>query len=1184
MLNGFFTLLRLPSYAFVLALVVLVATLAQSSRKEISFPAGERWFEQRLSREFAGAPIDLAGTSIKIDLSAQQLFVRAQSITIGGLGHAQDTVFSRIGASFYVPDLIRLNVDPLSLTWGGVDLDVVVTEQGELDLGLLPTPGSQQDVPFFLTPAFASAGDTPLGDTLSSDQGLKSITQSPLFDELLGLFPNLTELKLEDTNLSFEDRKTGFAGRTVGAGFELSRDGGKLAVALNGPVEIGNRIAPGAPVDWHAMNVNMRAAIDQQGNLTDLRFLVDGLVPGELRAVFPELDLLQQVSTPITLDGRARFDAAGEIDSLSGQLDHLLKEPLSFSAKPQAAGGWALDFLAQDLVAADEPFLLGQFDFLGAAQMPMSGSVQVSIDAAGELQEYSVAAFQTAPGRLNMPDIWTQPQQVRGLSLIADGDLTTAEIQTSGAEILAPSGWQPLALSTRAVVTTRQSSFDIEIQPLGALSVPDVAALWPDTDPQDQTRAWFLENVAAGSLSNASMELNLVGQGANSNAPLEVSQLRSRFDFADARVQVSPAMGWSQIASGNVDISGTDVRVTGTSGSLGPMQAQSLQMTLDFADPEVGMMAMEVGLASDGPALVRWLAAADLGLEDLPSSLPLEGASARVSGQLAAEIALVDQNHPASARTQFDFAGQLGSVFLPRVLADMDVRASSLRLSVDSRQTQLSGQAIATPSSSAQAAAPGAAAAGPIQVNLDLNADNQTNSLNARGDFVSSAEALRPFVAVLSDYMNGRVEGRFVYRQDPPARSGNPVSNANLDVTVDLTGTRVDVPFLYFVKPDGRQAQATASVQLRDNQPLSVSRFSFNTADASTQGQVRFDPAQPDALDIEFDGVVLNRSRIEAVSMSVRGEQTNVFLRGGVVDATPMVEEIFGSEPGNAGQGAAGRSQPQGFGLSPTAEVVVRAENIAQVWLPKNRRVDGVTFSLQIKENGIEHMRFRGLPPSVYQGRQNNFGYLNASIQPDANGYLFTMTTDDAGAALFAFDLNDSVRLGRLAVQASSPLRFPFGAWRGRFRSADMFLFNAPLFGQLLQVASLTGIGEILSGTGIQFSEIDAGFTMRPGYIHLDRFQMLGPSVGMTGQGSLDFDNNHIDLRGTVTPFGAINEITQQLPLIDTLINGLDGGGLFSAPYAIAGEFQRPTVLVNPWAALTPGAFRDLYRELSGSF
>ena len=95
---------------------------------------------------------------------------------------------------------------------------------------------------------------------------------------------------------------------------------------------------------------------------------------------------------------------------------------------------------------------------------------------------------------------------------------------------------------------------------------------------------------------------------------------------------------------------------------------------------------------------------------------------------------------------------------------------------------------------------------------------------------------------------------------------------------------------------------------------------------------------------------------------------------------------------------------------------------------------------------------------------------------------------------------------------------------------------------------------------------------------------MLGPSIGITGQGGIDFESKLVNLRGTVTPLGALNEITQQLPVLGTLLNGLDGGGLFSATYVIQGRFEDPNMYVNPWTSLTPGAFRDFYRVVTGSF
>ena len=72
-------------------------------------------------------------------------------------------------------------------------------------------------------------------------------------------------------------------------------------------------------------------------------------------------------------------------------------------------------------------------------------------------------------------------------------------------------------------------------------------------------------------------------------------------------------------------------------------------------------------------------------------------------------------------------------------------------------------------------------------------------------------------------------------------------------------------------------------------------------------------------------------------------------------------------------------------------------------------------------------------------------------------------------------------------------------------------------------MASLNGIGELLSGTGLGFTRVNADFNYAPGNIHIDNWQMLGPSIGMTGQGGIYFDAQQVNLRGTVTPLGVLN-------------------------------------------------------------
>ena len=131
---------------------------------------------------------------------------------------------------------------------------------------------------------------------------------------------------------------------------------------------------------------------------------------------------------------------------------------------------------------------------------------------------------------------------------------------------------------------------------------------------------------------------------------------------------------------------------------------------------------------------------------------------------------------------------------------------------------------------------------------------------------------------------------------------------------------------------------------------------------------------------------------------------------------------------------------------------------------------------------------------------------------------------------------------------------------------------------KLLSIASLTGILESLSGDGLVFSQLNAPFALFDGQLELKSARAFGPSLGITLKGVLDFQQDALDMEGTIVPAYAINGLLGNLPLVGGLVTGGDrGSGLFAATYSMRGPRNAPDITINPLAALAPGFLRKLF-------
>ena len=1168
-----------------MALVLACVAVSATGNQVFSIGALERRIETQLSQQFAGVAVDVEDMRLRVDLGRRHLNVHADSIRLAGQGDAPDTVLSDIGAQFSLPELMHGQVNPRGLTWGGIRLGVVADENGNLVMGLnaASTQNNAQtgQLPAFLGQAYASAPSLGFSNTDGIDP--KSTLGPDLFQqysrqswvsEFFDAAPTVSTLVLNEAALSYRDLRSGLGIETRKARFSLVRqDDGKVSISLDGQIAVGQILSKAHPRPasddnwtWQLMPISATASLDDKQRVQSLRVSLPELQPQTMTWLAPDNPFWTSADGTLDVQASVHLDNEGTIERFSGHVDGLLKREFHFSGKPVSENqGWRLDLLASGLTPSQDPYLSQHFDVLAAVGASFSGTTTLFLDPQGTTKIYQISASQDAPGTLNFPTVWAEPQRVRKTDVNLWGDATTWDMTTNGMQVAVGDDWVAIDLIADGQQTVRGAQVRMDIAARSTMSERQIRSLWPDAEGvDDPARDWFDDNLISAVFVDPELSFQMSGQP---DGQLEtIDSLKLDFDYRDARVQVTPAMGVASIDQGKFSAQDQMVNVIGTQGSLGPLEGANLNMTVDLATPNRGLLSLTVDIEGDVVPSFEWMATADMGLGNIQDQLPLSQMSGRSAGQFNANVPLTDDEAEFERLFEYRYDGQIDNFAVLDLLAGQSVRGTGARIVSENAGTSIVG-----------AVSIGSDEIGhTTTAEIDLKADHERGELSVRGDFQSTVQSLVPFISNLAEFGRGGVQGQFQYN------AIEQQDHAALEVAADLQSVEIDLPFVFYRKPAGMPATTAVSVALKDNEPVGINRFRVVANDAQTSGRVEFSQTSGGPIKIWMNDVALQGSAIRDMNLVVADKQIDVQLRGGVINAIPAVDNLFGGNV-DPRQVDPGRRE-KGFGLEADAVILVRAQDIDRIFLPKDKIMRNVSASLLLQNNGVEHMRFRGQPPAIHPNRAPDAGYLTASIEPVTGGYTFTLTTDDAGAAMHATNINENVRLGSLQIQAYSPLAFPHGAWRGSLNGENIFLYNAPIFGRLFQVASLTGIGEVLSGTGLGFSKVNADFNYAPGNIHIDNWQMLGPSIGMTGQGGIYFDAQQVNLRGTVTPLGVLNEITQQLPLFGTLLNGLDGGGLFSATYAIQGPFDDPNMYVNPWTSLTPGAFRDLYKALTGSF
>lgn len=170
------------------------------------------------------------------------------------------------------------------------------------------------------------------------------------------------------------------------------------------------------------------------------------------------------------------------------------------------------------------------------------------------------------------------------------------------------------------------------------------------------------------------------------------------------------------------------------------------------------------------------------------------------------------------------------------------------------------------------------------------------------------------------------------------------------------------------------------------------------------------------------------------------------------------------------------------------------------------------------------------------------------------------------------------MRGGRLNIQA---LRQADKKIVGHAKIRNFSVHNTPILAKLLTVASFSGIVNLLTGEGLNFSHFDAPFTYENQVLSVKDGRAFGNVMGISGSGSYDRYYNELNVKGLFAPAYSLNTLLGKIPLVGNLLSGKDGT-VFAANYEITGNINDPKISYNPLSALSPNSLKEMFSSIFG--
>src|SRR5439155_2118329 len=143
---------------------------------------------------------------------------------------------------------------------------------------------------------------------------------------------------------------------------------------------------------------------------------------------------------------------------------------------------------------------------------------------------------------------------------------------------------------------------------------------------------------------------------------------------------------------------------------------------------------------------------------------------------------------------------------------------------------------------------------------------------------------------------------------------------------------------------------------------------------------------------------------------------------------------------------------------------------------------------------------------------------LNLHADSAAGARALSFRSDDLGSTLSLLDVTDNIVGGRVTVTGQVSDATNKRIVHGHVEGEDYSLVRAPAFARILSLASLSGVGSMLSGSGIPFTTLRSDFDYSGNRLVVEDLLAYGGAIGVTANGVVQLSQDWLDLQGTIVP------------------------------------------------------------------
>ncbi len=416
---------------------------------------------------------------------------------------------------------------------------------------------------------------------------------------------------------------------------------------------------------------------------------------------------------------------------------------------------------------------------------------------------------------------------------------------------------------------------------------------------------------------------------------------------------------------------------------------------------------------------------------------------------------------------------------------------------------------------------------------------NEDGVLNATIDAQARPSSFN-FLGKYNFIQEGNSKLKIYITKNMNARNWKASFNAN------LFSNEIKVNFINFFKPLNRRGSLSGELYFDGLELIKVDKLDFLTEELLVSANLIY-KSEGELESIHIKRFIKDKNNFKAQIQFIKGKYDFLKIEGESLDIKSL--KSYGERDLN---------------------------NIGLYLNIHNLYYDSIYFGHTFIESEIKNNQLIKFKGNISDNKSIYIRFANIMDQQSELNKI-KIEFDDFGKFLNISSISESFIEG----EGTATLYFKeLNLLTGKLEITDSSIKNSSFLARLLQLASFTGLLEILTNEGIPFDRIIVNFTSKDNIINIEEAKFQGFSLGGNFKGLTELDKQKINLEGIIVPAYAINALLNKIPLIGQVITGIEGDGLIGVNFKVTGTYDELDYNVNPLSILTPGIIRSIFESL----